>query len=444
LGLRRAALRGVHRVPSYALQRPASRRAPGGAWPFLLGATLVALVLLGGAQWLYRVSEGDPAWWLLNETPPAVAAAAPSEARRGLLTVAATVEPAGRADLVHATLDGTPLPLPPAGSDPAVTRLEIDTTTVPDGRHVLRLEAVDRSARRLRGAHEVVFTSDNTAPRLELTPSAGRLRAGVPVVVRWGSDEPAEVTLSGKEGAVPALPAVPASAGGRAGAGEQTSVGAAVFAVPVDTPAGEVPLRLAGVDGAGNRAEQATLLPLEGATLPRQALQVPPLLAPLATGPVARDESSQVEALTSAVTPQRRWSGAFRWPLGTTSSRTTGFGDRRDYADGHVVHHAGYDLAAPAGAVAGAAGAGVVVFSGALPQRGNTVILDHGWGIYTLYGHLLAVDVQPGQEIGAGGAVGRVGSSGLSTGPHLHWEVRLRGLPVDPDSWLALSEELSR
>ncbi|HEX2517579.1 MAG TPA: hypothetical protein VH257_22940, partial [Chloroflexota bacterium] len=147
MGRRRAALRGVHRVPSYALQRPAGRRAPGGAWPFLLGATLVSLVLLGGAQWLYRVSEGDPAWWLLNETPPAVAAAAPSEPRRGLLTVAATVEPAGRADLVRATLDGVPLPLPPAGSDPAVARLEIDTTTVPDGRHVLRLEAVDHSAR---------------------------------------------------------------------------------------------------------------------------------------------------------------------------------------------------------------------------------------------------------------------------------------------------------
>ena len=109
-----------------------------------------------------------------------------------------------------------------------------------------------------------------------------------------------------------------------------------------------------------------------------------------------------------------------------------------------MAHHAGYDLAAPAGAVAGAAGEGVVAFAGPLPQRGNTVILDHGWGVYTLYGHLLALDVQPGQAIGAGEPVGRVGNTGLSTGPHLHWEVRLRGLPVDPDSWLALSEELSR
>ena len=228
----------------------------------------------------------------------------------------------------------------------------------------------------------MAFTSDNTPPRLELEPSAGRVRAGVPVIVRWGADEPAELTLTGNGGALPALPVFPARPG--------ASAGAAIFAVPVDTPAGEVPLRLAGVDGAGNRAEQATLLPLEGATIPRQALQVPPTLASLATGPVARDESAQVVALTSAVTPERRWKGAFRSPLSAGTARTTGFGDRRDYADGHVVHHAGYDLAAPAGAVAGAAGEGVVAFAGPLPQRGNTVILDHGWGIYTLYGHLLA------------------------------------------------------
>jgi murein DD-endopeptidase MepM/ murein hydrolase activator NlpD len=323
-------------------------------------------------------------------------------------------------------------------------RLEIDTSTVPDGRHVLRLEAVDRSARRLRASQEVVFTSDNTPPRLELKTSAERLRAGVPVLVRWEADEPAEMTVTGGAGALPALP-VPSGRG--EGGGESSRLagpGAAVFAVPVDTPAGEVPLRLTGADGAGNRAEQSALLPLEGATLPRQTLQLPPALAALATGPVARDESAQVVALTSAATSQRRWTGAFRTPLGAATARSTGFGERRDYADGHVVHHAGYDLVAPAGTVVGAAGEGVVIFAGPLPQRGNTVILDHGWGIYTLYGHLLALDVQPGQALGAGGALGRVGNSGLSTGPHLHWEVRLRGLAVDPDAWLALSGELSR
>ena len=85
-----------------------------------------------------------------------------------------------------------------------------------------------------------------------------------------------------------------------------------------------------------------------------------------------------------------------------------------------------------------------MVFSGALPQRGDTVILDHGWGIYTLYGHLLAVDVQPGQEIGAGGTVGRVGSSGLHRARTCTGRCACGGCRSDPDSWLALSEELSR
>ena len=67
------------------------------------------------------------------------------------------------------------------------------------------------------------------------------------------------------------------------------------------------------------------------------------------------------------------------------------------------------------------------------------MILDHGVGIYTVYGHLQSTDVQAGQRVAAGDTLGRVGSTGLSTGPHLHWEVRVRGLPVDPGAWIDLS-----
>ena len=80
---------------------------------------------------------------------------------------------------------------------------------------------------------------------------------------------------------------------------------------------------------------------------------------------------------------------------------------------------------------------------GSFPQRGTTVIVDHGWGVYTVYSHLSEIRVNDGQVVGQGQAVGLVGSTGLSTGPHLHWEVRLRGQPVDPDSWIALSRLIS-
>jgi murein DD-endopeptidase MepM/ murein hydrolase activator NlpD len=204
--------------------------------------------------------------------------------------------------------------------------------------------------------------------------------------------------------------------------------------------------RFAARDAAGNAAERVERLGIEQAPLPRQALVVPAALAPLATGPVATAEASQLAELTSAVRPERLWSGPFRQPLAAPAARTTGFGDRRDYADGHVVYHGGYDLAAPDGTPVLAVANGIVVFAGALPQRGNTVVLDHGWGIYSVYAHLRLppgqAGTQLGQAVSQGQAVGAVGSTGLSTGPHLHWEIRLRGQAIDPGGWLALSQDL--
>jgi murein DD-endopeptidase MepM/ murein hydrolase activator NlpD len=439
-------LRGVHRVPSYASgglpeRRRTARRPPRRAAGRALPALLLALATLGAAgAALWRVSEGDPAWWLTHDTPPVISAAPPEGPRRGSVSVRVRVDPAGRAGLVSATVDGTPLAPPAAPGTPSgapaldlAIDLAIDTASLPDGSHVLRLEAVDRALRRNRSVKEVALISDNTAPALALDAGGGVLRAGRPLLVRWGANEPADlsVTWSGED--LPGLPDAAAPGGGRF---------FAFMAVPVEAASGEGALRLAGRDAAGNAAEQAVTLAVEPNTLPRQALVVPPALAALATGPVAAAESARVAALTSPVTPDRLWSGPFRLPLPGEPQRTTGFGDRRDYADGYVVYHAGYDLAASAGAAVAACAGGTVIFSGALPQRGNAVVVDHGWGVYSLYGHLQATDVPVGRRVAAGDTLGRVGSTGLSTGPHLHWEVRLRGLAVDPGAWLELTSSL--
>ena len=99
--------------------------------------------------------------------------------------------------------------------------------------------------------------------------------------------------------------------------------------------------------------------------------------------------------------------------------------------------HAGLDLAAPAGAPVSAAAAGLVV----LVERDTTgygthVVLDHGSGVTTLYGHLLDTALRTGDLVFEGDPIGRVGSTGNSTGPHLHFEVRVEGHPVDPESHL--------
>jgi len=212
-------------------------------------------------------------------------------------------------------------------------------------------------------------------------------------------------------------------------------------AVPVESTVGERTVQLDGRDRAGNEARAQDTLKIDAVRVPSQALVVPAELQPLATGPVAMAETAQLVALTSATRPERLWHGPFRTPFAGVA-RTTGFGDRREYADGYVVYHGGYDLAVPAGVPVPASADGVVVFAGAMAQRGNCVVVDPGWGVYTVYGHLSQTGAQMGQAVMQGQPVGLVGSTGLSTGPHLHWEVRLRGLPVDPGSWVALTVEL--
>ena len=113
--------------------------------------------------------------------------------------------------------------------------------------------------------------------------------------------------------------------------------------------------------------------------------------------------------------------------------KTSGFGRRIDPIDGDVRTHAGLDLAAPEGTAVRAAGDGVVVRSGRAGGYGNLVVVDHGGGLQTRYGHLARIDVEPGARVAAGTPVGAVGQTGRATGPHLHFEVRRDGKAVDPE-----------
>jgi len=83
-----------------------------------------------------------------------------------------------------------------------------------------------------------------------------------------------------------------------------------------------------------------------------------------------------------------------------------------------------------------AAAPGKVVYTGSLLLHGNTTMINHGWGVYTLYAHQSEFLVQTGQQVDAGELIGRVGSTGRSTGAHMHWEVWVGGLQVDPMDWL--------
>jgi murein DD-endopeptidase MepM/ murein hydrolase activator NlpD len=121
---------------------------------------------------------------------------------------------------------------------------------------------------------------------------------------------------------------------------------------------------------------------------------------------------------------------SFRWPV--SGRINSGFGWRRDPLSGRRDLHTGIDIKAPNGRTVRAAASGRVVHAGWMGGYGRTVVIDHGNGYTTLYAHCSALLVKRGQRVSSGDAVGRVGSSGRSTGPHLHFEIRSKGSTVDP------------
>jgi len=150
------------------------------------------------------------------------------------------------------------------------------------------------------------------------------------------------------------------------------------------------------------------------------------------------EDSRRLEALLQQLAPSRpgqprvglRLRAGLAWPA--RGSLTSGFGLRRHPLFGIARMHQGVDIAAPWGTPVWAAAAGTVVYAGWFGGYGKLVVVDHGGGVATLYGHLSSIAVSPGDRVAAGDVLGRVGSTGYSTGPHLHFEIRVDGRPVDP------------
>ncbi len=133
--------------------------------------------------------------------------------------------------------------------------------------------------------------------------------------------------------------------------------------------------------------------------------------------------------------PEPLWRRPWRWPLARPVVSAP-FGERRRYDGRPGGYHAGLDLAAPAGTPVRAAAPGRVALVARFRVRGNAVVLVHGAGVCAVYQHLKGAAVRPGASVRPGALLGWVGTTGLSTGPHLHLEVRLLGLPQDPRFFL--------
>lgn len=151
----------------------------------------------------------------------------------------------------------------------------------------------------------------------------------------------------------------------------------------------------------------------------------------------ARDEErARLREIWTTVTPQPLWTGQFNTPLDDILSVTANYGARRSYNGGpFLTYHEGVDYSAYGGTPVHAPAAGTVVLAEPLYVRGGTVIINHGLGLYSGYYHLSAVHATAGQVIQPGDLLGEVGTTGLSTGNHLHWDLLVNGIWVDAAAW---------
>jgi murein DD-endopeptidase MepM/ murein hydrolase activator NlpD len=149
-------------------------------------------------------------------------------------------------------------------------------------------------------------------------------------------------------------------------------------------------------------------------------------------------ELGLLQNLTSSFNPELRLNGQMILPV--TAIMSGAFGTRRSYNDGPVTrYHNGTDFAAVPGTQILAPAPGQVVLADTLNVRGISVVLDHGWGIYTNYSHMTERYVSLGEFVTTGQSLGTVGNTGRTTGAHLHWELWLNGIAVDPMQWVEQS-----
>jgi murein DD-endopeptidase MepM/ murein hydrolase activator NlpD len=155
---------------------------------------------------------------------------------------------------------------------------------------------------------------------------------------------------------------------------------------------------------------------------------------------VTKPESELWTSLGVPVTPEKMWEGLFASPVPADFKNcwTSLFGTRRSYNGGpYDSFHSGLDFCGQVGTELYAAAPGKVIYTNTLIVRGGVVVIDHGWGVYTAYDHLSEILVQPGEMVRSGQLIALGGATGRTTGPHLHWEVWVGGVQVNPVDWLS-------
>jgi murein DD-endopeptidase MepM/ murein hydrolase activator NlpD len=212
----------------------------------------------------------------------------------------------------------------------------------------------------------------------------------------------------------------------------------ALIGIDLETKPGRYEIKLQGIDKNEKEVIVRKLLLIDAKKFPTRALAVDEkFVNPPADEKIRiEEESKRVKAIMASVTREKLWHGAFRVPVPGEVIST--FGKRNIYNNQPRSPHTGTDFRSAVGTPIRAPNAGRIVLAENLYYSGNTLIIDHGYGLYSYLGHLSRFSAKEGDMVKAGDVIGKVGATGRVTGPHLHWSVRLVTTQVDPMSLVSV------
>ena len=434
-------------MSTFASDRPRSKA------PFVLVLLLILLAALGAGAWyLHPRFEGDPP--LVTLTPNAdVVGAGPieiavSDKGAGLKSVSAVLSQGGTDHPLASEQFSQPV---------ADRKLSVTLAKVPgikEGAAVLRVTARDASLWHMFKGNETAIEKNVT---IDITPPTVNLIAddryvnfgGVGVIVYQPS---ADTANSGVKMGGYFFP-------GFAGqVKDHPDYYLALFAHPYNAPPETRPV-LVATDRAGNTRELRINYELKNVKYKKSTIalsdnfmqnKIIPLIPDAASKQGSPKEQfvavnktlrkvneDKITEVTKQATPQMLWDGAFAQL--SNSKVEANFADFRTYTyngePADSAYHLGYDLSVTKHYPIEASNAGKIAFTGDLGIYGNAVIIDHGLGLFSLYGHMSAIDVKVGDTVTKRQVLGKTGETGLAAGDHLHFGIYLDGLPVLPVEW---------
>jgi murein DD-endopeptidase MepM/ murein hydrolase activator NlpD len=206
-----------------------------------------------------------------------------------------------------------------------------------------------------------------------------------------------------------------------------------LLGVDLEKAPGEYELKVTGETAGGEKMSCNVIVRVRKGQFATEKLQVGKQFVEPSPEQIKRadEERQKLRDIFDRVTPERLWNGKFRIPLDCVTTGSN-FGRRRILNGNPGSPHGGTDLPATTGTPVHATQRGRVVLAEELFFSGNTVVVDHGLGIYTFYGHLSEIDVKVCDTLETGAVLGKVGATGRVTGPHLHWGLTVERARVNP------------